>query len=303
MCAPVRTSAMTAPAYGLQPAAYRLPDATRLGRVRLQVTNLTRSLDFYTKVLGFRVRSQTSDRASLGAHGDDRVIVELRSGATSPVPRGGRQGLYHFAILLPDRASLGRFIVHLSEIGAQAGAADHLVSEAIYLSDPDGLGIEVYADRARDEWRHTGRELQMATIALDARGVADAAGGEAWSGMPAGTTLGHVHLHVGDLDEARAFYHDGLGFDVVVWSYPGALFLSAGGYHHHLGTNTWAAGRPSAAEHEARLMDWEIILPDTADVNAARANLELRGAAPTRTDAGWSFADPWGTRFTLVAAP
>jgi catechol 2,3-dioxygenase len=218
------------------------------------------------------------------------------------VPRGGHQGLYHFAILLPDRAALGRFLVHLSNIGARAGASDHLVSEAIYLTDPDGLGIEVYADRPRDTWRHAGRELSMATLALDAPGVAAAADGEAWNGMPSGTVLGHMHLHVGNLEEARAFYHDGLGLDIVVWSYPGALFFSAGGYHHHLGANTWAAGRPSAAAHEARLMDWEIVLPDAASVNEARAHLEKQGHLPERFGDGWSFRDPWGTQLTLVAS-
>ena len=293
---------MTAPAYGLQPADYRLPEATRLGRVRLQVTDLARSLDFYTRALGFRVITQKDGVAALGAYGEDREILELHAGATMPVPRGGRQGLFHFAILLPDRASLGRFLVHLSKIGAHAGASDHLVSEAIYLSDPDGLGIEVYADRPRDTWRHSGRELNMATIALDSTSVTASGGGVPWSGMPLGTTLGHMHLHVGSLEEARAFYHDALGFDLVVWSYPGALFFSAGGYHHQLGTNTWAAGRPSAASDEARLLDWELILPDAASVEAARAHMERRDYKGARAGDGWSFRDPWGAQFTLVAA-
>lgn len=293
---------MTALPYGLQCTAYRLPDATRLGRARLEVTDLPLSLDFYTKMLGFRVLSQENGAASLGAVGDDRVILELRGGAAKPVPRGGRQGLFHFAILLPDRASLGRFLVHLSDIGVRAGASDHLVSEAIYLSDPDGLGIEVYADRPRASWRHEGRELSMATIPLDAHAVADAAGGAPWTGMPAGTTLGHIHLHVGSLEEARAFYHDALGLDLMVWSYAGALFFSAGGYHHHLGTNIWAKGQPSAAPDEARLLDWEIVLPDAASVDAVRANLEAHGRPSARTGDGWSVRDPWGTRLTLVAA-
>jgi catechol 2,3-dioxygenase len=292
---------MTTLPYGLTPATYRLPDATRLGRVTVQVTSLARSLDFYTTVLGFRVIARHDGYATLGAHVDPRVIVELRAGAAKPVPRGGRLGLFHFAILLPDRASLGRFLSHLSDIGAHAGASDHLVSEAIYLSDPDGLGIEVYADRPRETWQHEGRELTMTTIALDARAVVEAGANAAWAGMPAGTVLGHMHLHVGSLEEARAFYHDALGFDLVVWSYPGALFFSAGGYHHHLGTNTWAAGRPSAAADEARLLDWEIMLPDAPAVEAARAQMAGRGFAATPADAGWSIRDPWGTQFTLRA--
>lgn len=291
---------MTIHPYGLPPSDFRLPDATRLGRAQLQVTDLARALEFYTNVLGFRVLSHHEDTTALGAVGDDRVVLELRSGASKSVPRGGRQGLFHFAILLPDRASLGRFFVHLAAMGVRAGASDHLVSEAIYLSDPDGLGIEVYADRPRESWRHEGRELSMATIALDTRSVTEAAGGEPWTGMPAGTTLGHMHLHVGSLEEARAFYHDALGLDLIVWSYPGALFFSAGGYHHHLGTNTWAKGQPNAAPDEARLLDWEIVLPDAASVDAARGNLEAHGHVAVRTGAGWSFRDPWGTQFTLV---
>lgn len=288
--------------YGIEPTAGRLPDATRLGRAMLQVTNLDRSLAFYRDNLGFRVLAQRDDAVTLGAHGDERVILELRSGAARPVPRGGRQGLFHFAILLPDRASLGRFLRHITERGVPIGASDHLVSEAIYLSDPDGLGIEVYADRPRDAWQHAGRELQMATIALDAPSVLAAAGATPWTGMPSGTTLGHVHLHVGALEQARAFYHDALGLDLVVWSYPGALFFSAGGYHHHLGTNTWAARQPSAARDDARLLDWEIVLPDAAAVQATVGRMAGFGFAGTAHDDGTSFFDPWGTQLTLTSA-
>jgi catechol 2,3-dioxygenase len=293
---------MNALPYGIRPAAYRLPEATRLGRARLQVTSLARSLDFYTTVLGFRVIARHDDFATLGAHGDERVIIELHAGATQPVPRGGRLGLFHFAILLPDRAALGRFLVHLAAIGARAGSSDHLVSEAVYLSDPDGLGIEVYADRPREMWRHAGRELTMTTIALDAESVAAAGADAPWTGMPAGTTLGHMHLHVGSLEDARAFYHESLGFDLVLWSYPGAPFFSAGGYHHHLGANTWAARQPSAAPNEARLLDWEIVLPDSETVSAAVAQMIARGFEPTVSGQRWSFRDPWGTQLTLVAA-
>ena len=293
---------MNTRAYGLQPTGFRLPDSTRLGRSRLQVTDLPRSIEFYTRVLGFRTLAQHEGVAELGADGDDRAILELHAGAAKPVPHGGRQGLYHFAILLPDRAALGRFFVHLADIGVRAGASDHLVSEALYLSDPDGLGIEVYADRPRDAWQHVDRELTMASIALDARAVAAAGGGVPWTGMPAGTVLGHMHLHVGALDPARAFYHDVLGFDLVVWSYPGALFFSAGGYHHHLGTNTWAAGQPSAAADEARLIDWEIVLPDAASVDAARDSVMRSGHAPVATPDGWAVEDPWGTKLRVSIA-
>jgi NAD+-dependent protein deacetylase sirtuin 4 len=178
------------------------------------------------------------------------VRVEERLGAVLPeVERAlldrGRGGLYHFAILLPDRAALGRLVAHLAREGVRVGAADHLVSEALYLQDPDGLGIEVYADRPRSEWRHRDRQLLMATDPLDLPELARSAGAEPWTGAPAGTRLGHVHLHVGDIHRAAEFYHAALGFDRMVWSYPGALFLAAGGYHHHLGVNTWARRRPA----------------------------------------------------------
>ncbi|MDQ3997790.1 MAG: VOC family protein, partial [Gemmatimonadota bacterium] len=289
--------------YGIAAPGYRLPDATRPGRVRLQISELERSLAYYRDVLGFRALAQLGRRATLGAQGHDRPLVELveRAGAT-PVPRRGRLGLYHFAILLPDRASLGRFVEHLARLGVRAGMSDHFVSEAIYLQDPDNLGIEVYADRPRSAWRHEGRQLAMATEALDVRDLVKAAGGEPWRGMPAGTTIGHVHLHVGDIDEAAAFYHEGLGLDKVVWSYPGALFLSAGGYHHHLGTNTWAAGAPPAGENDARLLDWELVVPRPEDAEAAAGSVEAAGHRVTRAGDSWMLTDPWGTTLRLVIA-
>ena len=164
--------------YGIAPPGYRLPDETHVGRVRLQVSDLERSLAYYRDVIGFRALEQSADRAVLGTEGGDRPLVELveRAGATA-VPRRGRIGLYHFAILLPDRAALGRFLAHLAQIGVRAGMSDHFVSEAIYLQDPDNLGIEVYADRPRSAWRHEGRQLAMATEPLDAQSVVEAGRG------------------------------------------------------------------------------------------------------------------------------
>lgn len=287
--------------FGIRPQGFRLPERTRIGTVRLQVADLVRSLDYYTRVLGFEVRSQEPQRAGLGAQGGDRSLIELveRPGA-QPVPRGGLLGLYHFAVLLPDRAALGRFASHLATLGIHAGSADHAVSEAIYLSDPDGLGIEVYTDRPRAAWRiDSTRQLFMTTAPLDVRGVIAAAGGTPWTGMPPGTTIGHVHLHVGDLSAAEAFYHHALGFDKIVWNYPGALFLSAGGYHHHLGTNTWSAG-PPADERHARLLSWDLVLPRRSDAEAAAQGLAAAGHAPTVTAEAWTVADHWGTPLRIV---
>jgi catechol 2,3-dioxygenase len=270
--------------------------------VRLQVADIGRSLSYYERVLGLRVVKRDDSVVALAPAGSDSPILELRERpGARPHPKRGQLGLFHFAILLPDRASLGRFLRHLSDIGERAGMSDHLVSEALYLTDPDGLGIEVYADRPRSQWNYAGRELQMATIALNVPDLVAAGGSVPWSGMPNGTTIGHVHLHVGDLDQAARFYHEALGFDKVVWSYPGALFLSAGGYHHHLGTNTWAAGAPAAGEDDARLVEWELVLPDAASVSAAGASVEAAGGTIERSRDGSILArDPWGTAVRLV---
>jgi catechol 2,3-dioxygenase len=227
-----------------------------------------------------------------------RVRLQAKPGV-HPVARRGHIGLYHFAILLPDRASLGRFVDHLAERGEYAGMSDHFVSEAVYLTDPDGLGIEVYADRPRSEWRVDNNQLAMTTIPLDVNDLVASARGEKWKGAPAGTVLGHVHLYVRNLDEAAAFYHAGLGLDKVVWAYPGALFMSAGGYHHHLGTNTWAASAPLSTEDDARLLEWEVIVPSPSDVDAVASSLQRAGAIVQRDNGAAIASDPWGTQLRV----
>ncbi|MEX0891140.1 MAG: VOC family protein, partial [Gemmatimonadota bacterium] len=178
--------------------AFRLHPGAHPGRVRLQVAELERSVAFYQGVLGLAVLTREEQHASIGAAGAATPLVELRERpGAAPVAPQGRLGLYHFALLLPDRGALGAFITHLSARGVRAGAADHRVSEALYLQDPDGLGIEVYADRPRTEWRYENGQLLMATDPLDVADIVAAAGGRRWDGMPAGTTMGHIHLHVG----------------------------------------------------------------------------------------------------------
>jgi catechol 2,3-dioxygenase len=217
-----------------------------------------------------------------------------------PVPRRGRLGLYHFALLLPDRAALGRFVAHLAALGVRAGASDHLVSEALYLNDPDGLGIEVYADRPRHAWRMNGSILAMATDPLDLDDLVRAAAGAAWTGAPRGTRIGHLHLHVGGLERAAAFYHTGLGLDRITLDFPGALFLSAGGYHHHLGTNTWASGASPAGPGDARLLEWTIQLPRQSDIGDAARSLAGSGYAVEREEGDAVVDDPWGTGLRLT---
>jgi catechol 2,3-dioxygenase len=281
-----------------------LPHSTHVGAVALQVADLTRSVTWYRDVIGARVLETDGTRAVLGAHGDDTPLLELheRAGA-DPMPSRGRLGLFHVAWLLPDRAALGRFLVHALARGEPIGSADHLVSEALYLQDPDGLGVEVYTDRPRAEWRVQDGAVEMASLAIDARGLQAAAAGAPWTGLPPGSCIGHVHLHVGDLERSTAFYGDVIGLAVTNASYPGAVFLAAGGYHHHLGTNTWAGrGAVAASDADARLLWWELVLPDAQAVDALAARAERAlPQSPRFADGRLLLHDPWGTCVRVVA--
>lgn len=273
----------------------RLSTATHVGGVRLQVSDLPRSLAYYREVLGLSLIDSSQTSASLGGASATTPLVTLQATpGTRTARRRGAYGLFHFAILVPSREALGRFVVHLARIGVQAGMSDHRVSEAIYLSDPDGLGIEVYADRPRNTWPYVDGQLVMTTDPLDVQDLARAGGGQPWNGMPAGTTMGHMHLHVSDLQQAAAFYRDGVGFEITVGTYPGALFFSAGGYHHHLGTNTWAPG-PAAAPDEARLLEWTLAVSSAAEGAAIGTRLGHNGAVVREDGVDRLIADPWGT--------
>jgi catechol 2,3-dioxygenase len=286
---------------GAAPASVRLPAASHIGGLTLQVSDLGRSLGYYRDLLGLRLLEASGDTARLGVPGSDTPLVTLHAvPGTTPAGRRGSYGLFHFAILLPDRASLGRFVAHLASLGLRAGMSDHLVSEALYLADPDGLGIEIYADRPRSTWQYEGGQLAMATEPLDVRDLVMAAGTTAWTGMPAGTTMGHMHLHVGDLGAADAFYRLGLGFDLTTWGYPGALFFSAGGYHHHLGTNTWAPG-PAPSRDQAQLVEWTLIVPAATDAATIGDRMAAAGVAVEADGAARLLRDPWGTRVRITA--
>ena len=286
--------------YGVAPPAFRLPDASHIGAVHLQVVDLQRSRSYYEGVLGLRAHGMTDTSVALSGEGEDRPLLTLHTKPAVAPARRGALGLYHFAILLPTRSALGRFASHLASLGLRLGMADHLVSEALYLWDPDGLGIEVYADRPRDTWQQRDRELAMTTDALDIRSVIAAGRGGRWRGAPEGTTMGHVHLHVGSLERAEAFYHRALGFDKTVWSYPGALFMSAGGYHHHVAANTWSQG-PAASVDEARLLEWDLMVPSASDVEAVERSVRDGGYVVESRGKSVVVADPWGTRVHIRA--
>ena len=286
-------------AFGIAPPEFRLPPGAHPGVATLLVSDLAQSVDYYERIIGLRSIERSAGVVQLGV--GDRVLLTLQSGALAPASRRApRLGLYHFALLVDDRAALGRFLLHLETLNQPISSADHAVSEALYLWDPDGLGIEVYADRPRERWRANGSELYMTTEPLDVMGLVEAAGTIEWDGLPAGTRMGHMHLHVGDLGQAEAFYHAGLGLDKVVWSYPGALFLSAGGYHHHLAVNTWARGAPARAATEPGLLEWTLQLPDRAALRAVQANLAALGFDVGEEDGSVVAADPWSTRVRLI---
>lgn len=273
-----------------------LPDAVRLGRVRLAVSSLARSLAFYQNVIGFRLLASENRAeqpvAYLGAAGSDEVLLELEEQPTvRPLTGETRLGLYHFAVLLPDRATLGSFAVHLRNTRAAAGSADHMVSEAFYLVDPDGLTIEVYADRLRSTWRYRQSQLVMATDPIAMNELLELGSHSPWQGLPAGTHNGHIHFYGDNLAAADAFYHQALGFEKTVWSFPSALFMAAGGYHHHVAVNTWAAGSAPASIRDPRLLSWELQLPDERSLEDLQRRLAI---------AGVDLQDPWGN--TLVLA-
>ncbi|HYF61603.1 MAG TPA: VOC family protein, partial [Herpetosiphonaceae bacterium] len=236
------------------PRAATIDPATRLGLASLAVANGERSLAFYRDVLGFAVLENTAGRIVLGA-GATPLLELLVQPGLRPRPRR-TTGLYHVAILLPTRLDLAYALKRIIAARIELGASDHLVSEALYVSDPDGNGLEIYRDRPRAEWRRQPNgQLAMDTLRLNLADVLaeiQRPGGEA-AGLPAGTTVGHMHLQVGDLNQAWAFYGEVLGFELMV-TYPGALFVAAGGYHHHLGLNVWeSAGAPPAPADAAGL--------------------------------------------------
>jgi catechol 2,3-dioxygenase len=221
------------------PEGAKLHPETKLGLVHLTISDMDHSIDFYQRSLGFQVHSRDGSIAYLGAGGEDILALTEIPGAKL-VPR--RSGLYHFAILTPSRQALGMSLHNLIETETPLqGGADHLVSEALYLADPDGNGIEIYRDRPRTEWQYENGSLKMATDPLDYRGIlheVDHVRGE-WNGLEVDTCLGHMHLHVANLSEATEFYEKVIGFDFLLNYMGSASFLSAGGYHHHIGINTW----------------------------------------------------------------
>ena len=276
---------------------------TTVGPVHLTVADLSRSIEYYQRSIGLRLIDRVDGRAVLGAGGRTLLVLVEEAGAR---PARGYTGLYHFALLLPERADLARWLAHAARDQVPlTGLSDHYVSEAIYLDDPDGHGIEVYWDRPRPHWEGQVAE-RLTTIALDVTSLFEELPDPAatrFEGLPDGTVMGHVHLKVARIPETVAFYRDVLGFALMAQLGRQAAFLAAGGYHHHLGANTWeSAGAPPAPAGTAALRHATIVLPDAAE--RERVLGRLRGAGVDVWDQadGPAVRDPSGNVVVLSAA-
>ena len=271
-------------------SAFRLPAASSLRRLALRVRDLEAATAFYADRLGVPVSGRDGGHVVLAPAGG-ALTLDLVHAPRAPVRPHPSIGLYHFALLLPDRASLGAVVRRLLEAGWPVdGASDHGVSEAVYLRDPEGNGIELYRDRPRETWPIGPAGIDMMTAPLDVAGLLAEAGRA--GPLAADTRFGHIHLHVGDLAEGERFYAGGLGLDVTQRSYPGALFLSVGGYHHHVGLNTWAQGR-RAPEGAAGLTRYAWGIP-AGTLGRLRTHLRERGIPFEEREAGIAVTDPAG---------
>ncbi|NEU32214.1 VOC family protein [bacterium LRH843] len=270
-----------------------------VGQVNLKVQNLERAIEFYQKIIGFKVLEQTERKADLTADGKT-VLLSIEQ-PDNVLPKQGRTtGLYHFAILLPKRSDLAEIVQHFVEVGMRLGSADHLVSEALYLSDPDGNGIEIYVDRDPSEWDWNNGEVAMTTDPLNFPDLLSGVKEQSWKGLPADTVMGHIHLHVSELKKTEEFYTKGLGFEVVNRFGPQALFISDGKYHHHIGLNTWnGIGAPAPSPQSVGLESFTLILPSEEKRNEIIAQLKDIGASFTDEKGSVIATDPSGNRIQL----
>ncbi|WP_347861878.1 VOC family protein [Salimicrobium sp. PL1-032A] len=269
--------------------------------VTIRVADLKKSIPFYKDVIGLKVLDQNDDKADLTADGISTLLSLEEIGEPVPKQRG-RSGLYHFAILLPDKADLAAVVRHFAEERIPIGSADHLVSEALYLNDPDGNGIEIYTDRDPSGWVWNEDQIAMTVDPLNFEQLLEAGReGVSWNGLPEETVMGHIHLHVSDLQEAEKFYIRGLGFEVVNRFGDQTLFLSDGGYHHHIGLNTWAGtGVPATSPESPGLESYTIVLPDQEKRKDTIRRIEGLGVEVVKEGEAFVMTDPSGNRIRLV---
>jgi catechol 2,3-dioxygenase len=275
---------------------------TNIGLVTLRVADLERSRRFYEGILAFQPIEQASGRVVLGGQDKKPLLELIEVPGAAPQPRRAT-GLYHVAVLFPARADLGRELLRVARAGVQIGQGDHLVSEALYISDPDDNGLELYRDRPRSQWQWTNGVVEMATDPVDMRGLVEEGerDAEPWGVIPAGTRVGHIHLQVGDIKEAREFYHTILGFDVTAdLSQHGALFVSAGGYHHHIGLNTWHSrgAKPTPAD-AAGLQTFVITIPSREGLQEVKARLLAHQVPFEEKEDLIHVNDPWSNHIIL----
>lgn len=269
-----------------------------VSEVGLKVQDLARSIQFYEEVIGLKLLKKEGNKAYMTADGKTTLLTLEQP--ENVIPKQGRTaGLYHFAILLPTRADLSVFLRHIAEIRYPLGAGDHLVSEALYLNDIDGNGIEVYWDRPSERWEWDGDLVRMDTLPVDFENLLSVSN-KPWQGLPAGTKMGHIHLHVSHLEEAKEFYTKGLGFDVVSY-YPNAVFMSTGKYHHHIAINTWAGvGAPPTPENGVGLNWYTIVFPNEEKRKETIARLEQLGAPITKEGDIYITKDPSKNNIHLI---
>lgn len=270
----------------------------RVDKVRLKVRDLDAVSGFYRTVLGLTLMAKDDREATLGTGRTSLVVLEADA-ALTPRDRG-QAGLFHTAFLMPTRADLARWLGSVTDARVRLqGASDHIVSEAIYLADPEDNGIEVYADRPVARWRGANGDIKMSTDPLDMQDLLAAGEGASWTGFPEDGSIGHVHLQVGDTAAADRFYRDVLGFDTTV-DYPGASFYGSGGYHHQLAGNVWnSRGATQRPKNMAGLDNVEIIVRDPADIATIVARAKGAGIEPTSGVEGTVLRDPFGTAITL----
>ncbi|WP_400245384.1 VOC family protein [Niallia sp. JL1B1071] len=268
--------------------------------VTLKVSDLEKSLLFYKEVIGFSIDSQEKKKAALRAGAGEAFLFIEELDQVEP-KKLRTTGLYHFAILVPSREQLGMVLNHLLETGYPLqGASDHYVSEAIYLADPDGNGIEIYRDKKSTEWKWDGDFVSMDTTYMDTKGVLAAAGNGQWNGLPEGTILGHIHLHVAELEQTVDFYVQGLGFDIVQKYGSQAFFLSTGRYHHHIGLNVSnGVGAPVPKKNQVGLAYYELKIPSQEKFAEIKQRLTQLGAIITEEEGKWYTYDPSGNTIQL----
>lgn len=266
--------------------------------VNIKVEDLEIAIAFYESIIGLRVLEKTAGRAVLTADGTS-PLVTLEQPAEVIPQAGHYSGLYHFALLLPTRTDLAVFLRHLIQTGYRFGAADHYVSEALYITDPDGNGIEIYWDRPSSGWIWENGLVEMATNQLDVQGILEESDAP-WSGLPSGTIMGHIHLHVGDLKQAEQFYNVALGFKTVA-NYPQAAFMSTGEYHHHIAINTWqGVGAPALPKRMVGLSRYTLVFPDEEERQNAINQLKQYGVSVDKESDDYLTRDPAGNLIKLA---